>query len=125
MVLHNTLELLVGLKALPLSSTVSHSNSIYVHRTKLINKYIFLQQFTLGLTSLSRLGPVGAALQVIILLYLYAASCTGLYGGAMARRLRPRFSKTPLSHLIANCALFLVFSSALPLLAKILGLYRF
>ncbi|XP_077290951.1 LMBR1-like protein lilipod isoform X2 [Arctopsyche grandis] len=101
MVLQNTLELLVGFKALPISTS----------------------QFTLGIRSLSRLGPIGAALEVAVLLYLAAASCTGLYG--CAHRLRPRPARTPLSHLVANCAMLLILSSALPVLAKILGVTNF
>lgn len=83
---------------------------------------LVFQQFTLGISSLSRLGSWGAGLQVVVLLYLYAASCTGLYGSGWPARMRPRTGRTPLPLLIANCALLLVFSSALPLLAKILGI---
>ncbi|XP_026466529.1 protein Lilipod [Ctenocephalides felis] len=103
MVLQNTLELLIGIKALPLSS----------------------RQFTLGISSLSKLGPYGAALEVTLILYLFATSSVGLYSLPLLSKVRPRPRGTPLSHVIANCALVLVLSSALPLLSRILGVTNF
>ncbi|XP_043289691.1 protein Lilipod [Venturia canescens] len=99
----NTLELLIGIKALPLST----------------------RQFTLGISSLSKIGPIGAAVEVVVILYLAATSAIGLYALPGVRRVRPRFHSTPLTHLIANCALLLVLSSALPLLSRILGMTNF
>ncbi|CAN7981318.1 unnamed protein product [Ixodes pacificus] len=49
MVVHNTLELLVGIKALPASPQV--------------------RQFSLGISSLSALGIFGSALEVVLILY--------------------------------------------------------
>ncbi|XP_017891112.1 protein Lilipod isoform X2 [Ceratina calcarata] len=97
----NTLELLIGIKALPLST----------------------RQFTLGITSLSKLGPVGAAIEVSVILYLAVTSAIGLYTLPGVRSVRPRLRSTPLTHLIANCALLLVLSSALPLLSRILDTF--
>ncbi|XP_078036427.1 LMBR1-like protein lilipod [Augochlora pura] len=99
----NTLELLIGIKALPLST----------------------RQFTLGISSLSKLGPIGATVEVAVILYLAATSAIGLYALPGVRRVQPRFHSTPLTHLIANCALLLVLSSALPLLSRILGMTNF
>ncbi|XP_066591526.1 protein Lilipod [Prorops nasuta] len=99
----NTLELLIGIKALPLST----------------------RQFTLGISSLSKLGPIGATVEVAVILYLAATSAIGLYTLPGIRRVQPRFHSTPLTHLIANCALLLVLSSALPLLSRILGMTNF
>ncbi|XP_012266650.1 protein Lilipod [Athalia rosae] len=99
----NTLELLIGIKALPLST----------------------RQFTLGISSLSKLGPIGATVEVAVILYLAATSAIGLYSLPGVRRVRPHFHSTPLTHLIANCALLLVLSSALPLLSRILGMTNF
>ncbi|KAJ8668335.1 hypothetical protein QAD02_009998 [Eretmocerus hayati] len=101
--LQNTLQLLVGIKALPLST----------------------RQFTLGISSLSALGPIGATLEVAVILYLAVTSAVGLYSLPGLRSIRPRLHSTPLTHLIANCALLLVLSSALPLLSRILGLTNF
>ncbi|PSN43707.1 Protein Lilipod [Blattella germanica] len=102
-VMQNTLELLIGIKALPLSS----------------------RQFTLGISSLSKLGPVGAALEIVLIFYLVATSSVGLYTLPFLSRVRPKTRRTPLTHIIANCGLVLVLSSALPLLSRILGITNF
>ncbi|XP_008202732.1 protein Lilipod [Nasonia vitripennis] len=99
----NTLQLLVGIKALPLST----------------------RQFTLGISSLSKLGPIGATIEVAVILYLAVTSAVGLYTLPGVRLVRPRLHSTPLTHLIANCALLLILSSALPLLSRILGMTNF
>lgn len=99
----NTIELLIGIKALPLST----------------------RQFTLGISSLSKLGPIGAAVEVVVILYLAATSAIGLYALPGVKNVKPRVSSTPLTHLIANCVLLLVLSSALPLLSRILGMTNF
>ncbi|XP_014215184.1 protein Lilipod [Copidosoma floridanum] len=101
--LQNTLQLLVGIKALPLSTS----------------------KFTLGISSLSKLGPIGATLEVAMILYMAVTSAVGLYTLPGVRLVRPRLHSTPLTHVIANCALLLVLSSALPLLARIIGVTNF
>ncbi|KAL9701291.1 hypothetical protein quinque_004732 [Culex quinquefasciatus] len=103
LVVQNTLELLIGIKAVPLST----------------------RQFTLGITSLSKLGPLGAALEVAIITYLGVTSAVGLYTMPFMRNVRPQRRKTSLSQLIANCGLVLILSSALPLLSRILGITNF
>ncbi|XP_065218464.1 protein Lilipod [Planococcus citri] len=102
-VLQNTIELLIGFKALPIST----------------------RQFTLGISSLSKLGPFGAALEVILILYLTVTSTIGLYSIPVLSQIQPKFKKTSFVHLIVNCALVLILSSALPLLSKILGFTNF
>jgi hypothetical protein len=99
LVVQNTLSLLIGIKALPLSS----------------------KQFTLGVSSLSKLGPFGAALEIVLILYLIATSSIGLYTAPVMSRIRPRPKRTPFCLIIGNCAVVLILSSALPLLSKILG----
>lgn len=103
MVLQNTLELLIGIKALPLST----------------------RQFSLGISSLSKLGPIGAALEIVLIFYLTATSSIGLYTLPFLSKMRPRTKRTPLTHIIANCGLLLILSSALPLLSRILGITNF
>ncbi|XP_034251934.1 protein Lilipod isoform X2 [Thrips palmi] len=103
MVVQNTLELLIGMKALPLST----------------------RQFTLGITSLSMLGPFGAALEIVLILYLFATSSIGLYTLPLLSRVRPKLKETTLTHVIANCCMLLVLSSALPVLSRILGITNF
>ncbi|XP_055324901.1 protein Lilipod isoform X2 [Sitodiplosis mosellana] len=102
-VVQNTLELLIGIKALPLST----------------------RQFTLGITSLSKVGPIGAATEVLIIFYLCATSTVGLYTMPFMQSIRPQRHKTSLAQLIVNGALVLILSSALPLLSRILGITNF
>ncbi|XP_026737446.1 protein Lilipod isoform X2 [Trichoplusia ni] len=103
MVLQNTLELLIGIKALPLST----------------------RQFTLGIASLSKLGCAGAVLEAFLIVYLYAASLTGLSTPMRALRVLPRARRTPLARIIAHCTLLLAYSTAHPLLVKMLGITNF
>ncbi|XP_043203558.1 protein LMBR1L-like [Amphibalanus amphitrite] len=103
MVLRNALELLIGVKALPLST----------------------QQVTLGITSLSALGPIGAALEIVLIFYFLLTSLVGFYSLPALYRLRPSPGDTSIPSLIANCAVVLVISSALPLLMRTLGITNF
>ena len=99
LVAQNTIELLIGIKALPLSS----------------------RQFTLGIQSLSKLGLFGSLIALIVIIYLGAISTVGLYTTPPMRKHRPKRKLTSLSQLILNCAILLMLSSAFPLLACILG----
>lgn len=82
-----------------------------------------LQQFTLGIASLSKLGCAGAVLEAFLIVYLYAASLTGLGTPLRALRLLPRARRTPLARIIAHCTLLLAYSTAHPLLVKMLGMF--
>ncbi|XP_032592791.1 protein Lilipod isoform X3 [Drosophila grimshawi] len=103
LVVQNTLELLIGIKALPLST----------------------RQFTLGISSLSKLGPVGAGLEVCLIFYLGATSVVGFYSMPFMSNVRPKRRQTSLPQLMLNCAFMLVLSSALPLLSRIIGITNF
>ncbi|KAG5899167.1 hypothetical protein JTB14_029002 [Gonioctena quinquepunctata] len=103
LVLQNTLSLLIGIKALPSSS----------------------KQFTLGVSSLSKLGPFGAALEIVLIVYMILTSSIGLYTAPCMKTIRPKPKSTPFSLVIGNCVLLLIISSALPLLSKILGITNF
>lgn len=81
------------------------------------------QQFTLGISSLSKLGPFGAALEVVLILYLTVTSAFGLYSIPCLSAIQPKLKRTPFLHVIINCGLLLILSSALPLLSKILGTF--
>ncbi|XP_042864471.1 protein Lilipod-like [Penaeus japonicus] len=74
---------------------------------------------------LSVLGPVGAVLEVVLILYLIAASLLGCYSLPLIAKIRPRPQDTPMVHIIANCVVVLILSSALPLLARTLGITNF
>ncbi|XP_054721963.1 protein Lilipod-like [Uloborus diversus] len=103
MVLQNTLLLCFGVKSLPISS----------------------QEADLGITSLSAMGPVGAALEIVLILYLWCTSVVGLYSLPFFCRLRPKLHDTSLPQIIGNCAILLILSSALPVLARSLGITNF
>ncbi|XP_040579824.1 limb region 1 protein homolog isoform X2 [Lepeophtheirus salmonis] len=79
----------------------------------------------LGMTSLSALGVLGVVIEVLQIGYLFLTSLVGLYTIPLIRRIRPEIGKTSLTHLILNCGLCVVLSSALPLLCKILGISNF
>ncbi|XP_048479208.1 protein Lilipod isoform X2 [Plutella xylostella] len=102
LVLHNTLGLLTGAKS-PLNT----------------------RQFTLGLTSLSKLGWAGATLEAFLILYLQCASLTGVGTTARALHVLPGAGRTPLRRLIAAEAVLLLHCTAQPLLVKILGITNF
>jgi hypothetical protein len=104
LVVQNTLELLVGIKALPVSSA---------------------EKFSLGISSLSKLGLLGSAFEVTHILYLWSASIVGLYSLPLISRLRPVMRDTPFTSIIGNCVLLLVLSSALPVLSRIVGITNF
>lgn len=71
------------------------------------------------------MGSIGATLEVSVILYLAVTSAVGLYTLPGVRMVKPRLYSTPFTHIIANCALLLVLSSALPLLARIIGATNF
>ncbi|XP_035828986.1 protein LMBR1L [Aplysia californica] len=102
-VLQNTFLLLVGTKALPQVAT----------------------DIGLGMTSLSSFGSVGAALQIVVILYLMVASVVGFYTLPYLWQLQPRHKDTPMVKIITNCGVILLLSSALPVLSKTLGITNF
>ncbi|XP_077484438.1 LMBR1-like protein lilipod isoform X5 [Amblyomma americanum] len=105
MVIHNTLQLLIGIKALPVSSQV--------------------EQFSLGISSLSALGVVGSLLEIVLILYLWLASVVGFFSLPIFCLLRPKPLSATLTQVIGNCAVLLLLSSALPVLARTLGITNF
>ena len=81
----------------------------------------FQQSVTLGMSSLTLFGAPGVALEVILIAFLFVCSLVGLYTIPGIRRIRPTAHGTTLTQIILNCGLYVILSSALPLLAKILG----
>jgi len=79
----------------------------------------------LGTTSLSTLGVIGVVIEVLIIGYLLVTSIVGLYSIPSMKKLLPRKGDTSMTYLILNCALFVILSSALPLLVKVLGITHF
>ncbi|KAF4518924.1 hypothetical protein B566_EDAN006762 [Ephemera danica] len=100
MVGQNAMQLLVGIKELPLST----------------------KQVTLGEAPLSKMGLFGAVLEIVLIVYLVVTSAVGLFTMPGMCRLHPQPGATPLSHIIVHCSVLLLLSSALPLLSRILGI---
>lgn len=84
-----------------------------------------MQDSVLGAASFSKFGPVGAAVQVILILYLMIASVVGFYSSPLFTGLLPRRQDTTLTQIIGNCVSLLVLSSALPVFSRTLGITRF
>jgi hypothetical protein len=103
MVAQNMIELLIGLKALPVGT----------------------KEIVLGISSLSALGPFGAAVEITIILYLMLTSLVGLYSLPFFHHLKPRRNDTTMTRIIGNCVVILTLSSALPVLSRILGITNF
>ncbi|XP_048728173.1 protein LMBR1L-like [Ostrea edulis] len=103
MVAHNFLLLLVGIKALPVGA----------------------KETVLGMASLSALGSFGAALEIVLILYVMLASVLGFYSLPFFRSLRPVPHETPMVKVIGNCIVLLILSSALPIMSRTLGLTNF
>ena len=75
----------------------------------------------LGTTSLSTLGVLGVVIEVLIIGYFLVSSIVGLYSLPPLKKILPTKRDTSMTHLIYNAALYVILSSALPLLVKVLG----
>ncbi|XP_010873431.2 limb region 1 homolog-like protein isoform X1 [Esox lucius] len=78
-----------------------------------------------GTASFSMLGSLGAAVQVVLILYLMVSSVVGFYSSPLFCSLLPRTQDTNLTQIIGNCVSLLVLSSALPVFSRTLGITRF
>jgi len=79
----------------------------------------------LGTSSLSTLGVIGVVIEVVVIAYLFVTSIVGLYSIPQFHRILPKTRDTSMTYLILNCALYVILSSALPLLVKVLGITNF
>lgn len=79
----------------------------------------------LGLASFSMFGSLGAAVQVVLILYLMVSSVVGFYSSPLFSSMLPRTQDTTLTQIIGNCVSLLVLSSALPVFSRTLGITRF
>ncbi|XP_040009881.1 limb region 1 homolog-like protein isoform X1 [Xiphias gladius] len=79
----------------------------------------------LGLASFSMFGSLGAAVQVVLILYLMVSSVVGFYSSPLFTGLLPRAQDTNLTQIIGNCVSLLILSSALPVFSRTLGITRF
>ncbi|XP_056589790.1 limb region 1 homolog-like protein [Triplophysa dalaica] len=79
----------------------------------------------LGLASFSMFGSLGAAVQVVLILYLMVSSVVGFYSSPLFSGLMPQVRDTTLTQIIGNCVSLLILSSALPVFSRTLGITRF
>merc|ERR1719192_1346553 len=82
-------------------------------------------ELDLGTTSLSTLGVLGVVIEVLIIGYFLVTSIVGLYSLPPLKKILPVKRDTSMTNLILNCALYVILSSALPLLVKVLGITNF
>jgi len=59
--------------------------------------------------------------QCVLTSYVMLASVVGFYSLRCCSSMMPRRNDTPMTHIIFNCVVLLVLSSALPVLSRILG----
>ncbi|PVD37331.1 hypothetical protein C0Q70_04330 [Pomacea canaliculata] len=102
-VAQNTILLLIGIKALPTGA----------------------KDTVLGLSSLSTIGPVGAALEIVLIFYLISTAVVGFYGLPYLSQLQPSLGDTSMGKVMFNCSVLLILSSALPVVSKMLGITNF
>ncbi|XP_038863857.1 limb region 1 homolog-like protein isoform X3 [Salvelinus namaycush] len=79
----------------------------------------------LGTASFSMFGSLGAAVQVVLIMYLMVSSVVGFYSSPLFTSLLPHTQDTNLTQIIGNCVSLLVLSSALPVFSRTLGITRF
>lgn len=114
----NTFQLIVGFRSLPLSTTFS----IAQQRNYLIsssNSHDHLD------SEESKFFPIFAFLDIVMVLYLWCASLCGLYNLPGLCCLRPRAHNSSFNQIMGNCTILCLLSSALPLLARTLGMTNF
>jgi hypothetical protein len=79
----------------------------------------------IGNGSTFTLGILQATFEIALILYFMIASLVGFYSIPIFNKILPRHKSTSMRKIILNSGIFLIFSSALPVSAKILGLTRF
>ncbi|KAI6242887.1 hypothetical protein M3Y99_00197900 [Aphelenchoides fujianensis] len=101
MVFINVITLVAGLRVLP----------VYVQYVEVRSRHTF--------------GIAGALVENLIIAYIILSAFVGVYSLPLLQRMRPKKDATSLTCVIANCATILLLSSALPVLARTLGITSF
>eukprot|EP00731_Ephydatia_muelleri_P014147 Em0007g1457a len=83
-----------------------------------------IEEHLLGQASTSSLGPIGAGIEALVILYVMCAGVIGLYYNPLFKYLLPERRATSMTKMILNCILLVLLSSAFPLQVKALGLTR-
>lgn len=112
LVLVNTFQLLIGFRPLPLSTALSMANDSLMKQND-------------NYSGEGKNGPIGAFMDIVMILYLWCASLCGLYNLPGLCCLRPRKHNSSFNQIIGNCSILCLLSSALPLLARTLGMTNF
>lgn len=110
--------------------TVSSIGVVLINTFRVIfgyspTKSVDSEKFNIGIKSLSKLGFFETFFEIILILYFTVASLVGLYSLPFLKSIKPNVHSTPIRQIILNCAIYLIFSSALPVSSKILGLTSF
>lgn len=125
----NTIQLIGGFRSLPLSSALSlaqqRTNQQVDMEDTSLDEMIERQQANDISSRDQRNGPIGAFLDIVMILYLWCASLCGLYNLPRLCCLRPRRHQCSFNQIIGNCTILCLLSSALPLLARTLGMTNF
>lgn len=114
-----------ALTTISLICVISNMGQIMTGFRDLPGKPMNASNVVLGTTSLSALGVFGVIIEVILIFYLMVTSLIGLYIMPGIENIRPQREGTSLTRIILNCGLYVILSSALPLLSKILGITNF
>lgn len=114
----NTLKLTLGFRSLPSSTAI-----------KLVYEDLSLESLMekeeeLMLRNTNR-GLISALTDIVMILYLSCASLSGLYNLPGLCCLQPRPHNNSFNQIFVNCYILCILSSALPLLARILGMTDF
>uniref|UniRef100_A0A6G1SM78 Protein LMBR1L n=1 Tax=Aceria tosichella TaxID=561515 RepID=A0A6G1SM78_9ACAR len=130
LVLINTIQLLAGFRSLPLSTALSlaqqRNQATFESQDDLSLDQVIEQQKEANLLMREKKnGPIGAFLEIVMILYLWCASLCGLYNLPKLCHLRPYKHMCSFNQIIGNCAILCLLSSALPLLARTLGMTNF
>lgn len=125
LVLVNTFQLLVGFRSLPLSTSLSLAQQRQQKTYQDNHDSIVSQNTQYDRTGNEKNGPIGAFLDIVMVLYLWSASLCGLYNLPGLCCLRPRAHNSSFNQIIGNCTILCLLSSALPLLARTLGMTNF
>ncbi|CAI2179125.1 19366_t:CDS:2 [Funneliformis geosporum] len=77
-----------------------------------------------GKQTVSIFGRFGTLNDITLIFYFTSATIIGVYSISPFKRIRPRFGRMTVQHMITNVTILLVISSSWPALVRILGLTR-
>lgn len=113
----NTIQLLIGFRSLPLSTAIAVADEK--------NLDSLIEQELRKNSRDIKTGPIGAFMDIVMVFYLWCASLCGLYNLPGLCCLRPKKHSSSFNHIIGNCTILCLLSSALPLLSRTLGMTNF